>query len=179
MRRKSLVIFPSKQIEKQIFKQIAKEQTERLIAYAQQEIKRIGNDISVYPNANMLDRTGNLLDSLCWIVCYDGKVNRFGYYRATTAFEESHLHEYSNPMGEAVNGRVMAQRFIASYSPPSNKGWNIAFAVLAPYWGYWEKGFTHPASGEFFQWQVMTHHYDIVKSDLAPTRVTLHTYIPA
>ncbi len=179
MLRKARVIFPSKKVERELFKQLATEQTRRLIAYAEQEIERIGNDISAYQDANHLDRTGNLLDSLCWVVCYEGKVKKSGYYRAQEAVEESHLHEFSRPMGEDVMGRLRASQFISSYQPTITRGWEVAFAILAPYWGYWEEGFSMPYGTKKPQWQVMTRHYDVVKKDLSPSKVKFHNYIPS
>ena len=153
-------------------------QTERLAEYATNETKRIGDDISVAPVRNNLDRTGNLLDSLCWGVCHNGNVQKYGYYRPEEALEDSNLHEYSRPMGDSVNGHFLASQFIATYKPQTSDGWEMFIAVLAPYWGYWEKGFEHKPSGQFFQWQVMTNHYDDVSRDLTPAKVTFDTYIP-
>lgn len=173
--KKSKVIFPQKAIERQIFKKMSDLQTERLIEYAMYEIKQIGNDISVFPHANNLDRTGNLLDSLCWGVYFNGDRKKSGYYRAQAASEVSHLHEYSRPMGESVSGHYSAQRFIQGYKPTNEKGWEVFFAVLAPYWGYWETGFSL-RSGKELRWQVMTRHYDIVSRDLKPSNVTFNIY---
>lgn len=171
--------FPKETIKKRMLDMVIKEQTARLIAYAEREIKRIGDDISVAPERNNLDRTGNMIDSLCWGVCYGGKMKKFGYYRDERAVMDSHLHEYSNPMGESVNGHWMASQFIATYNPKNENGWEVFFAVLAPYWGYWEKGFTNKRSGNTYQWQVMTNHYDIVSSDLKPAKVTFNVYTPS
>lgn len=176
--KQTKVIFPKAAISKAMIAAVVKEQTKRLIDYAIAEIKQIGNDISVAPTRNNLDRTGNMLDSLCWGVCYGGKMKKFGYYRDELASADSHLHEYSNPMGESVNGRWFASQFIATYAPKTESGWEIFFAVLAPYWGYWEKGFTHKKSGRYFQWSVMTRHFDVVTNDLKPATVTFNVYRP-
>ena len=40
-------------------------QTERLVEYAISEVKKIGDKMLTYSNANNLDRTGNLLNSIC------------------------------------------------------------------------------------------------------------------
>ena len=173
--KKSRVIFPQKAIEKQIFAKMSALQTDLLINYAMQEIKNIGNDISVFQRANNLDRTGNLLDSLCWGVYYNGSRKKSGYYRSARASEISHLHEYSRPMGQAVSGHYLAQLFIQKYRPTTEKGWEVFFAVLAPYWGYWETGFETP-SGEELKWHVMTRHYDVVSNDLKPANVTFNIY---
>lgn len=175
--KKTEVIFPANAIKKNILKMVVKEQTERLILYAEERIKKIGDDISVAQTRHNLDRTGNLLDSVCWGVCYGGKLKKYGYYRNETAYEDSHLHEYSRPMGEVVNGREKASMFIAQYKPKIHNGWEVFFAVLAPYWGYWETGFTHP-SGREFHWFVMTSHYDSIASDLKPSAVRFNIYKP-
>ena len=151
---------------------VVREQTNRLIAYAESEIKSIGNDISVAQTRNNLDRTGNLLDSLCFAVYYNGKLQKHGYYRSREALEDSALHEWSRPTGESVDGHLLAQNFIAQYRPKEN-GWEVFFAVLAPYWGYWEKGFVITHTGTHFEWAVMTSHLDTVKQDLAPSDVRL------
>lgn len=177
--KRTKVNFPKKAIEKKMLELVVNEQTKRLITYAEAEIKRIGNDISVAQTRNNLDRTGNMLDSLCWGVCYEGIMKEHGYYRGDTAFENSNLHEYSNPKGPVVDGYFMAMQFIATYKQKYERGWEVFFAVLAPYWGYWEEGFTDKRSGVFFKWQVMTNHYDIVTNDLKPAKVTFHNYIPA
>ena len=173
--KKSRVIFPQKAIERQIFAKMSALQTDLLIDYATREVQDIGNDISVYPHANNLDRTGNLLDSLCWSVYYNGSRKKSGFYRPSQASEVSHLHEYSRPMGQAVSGHYLAQLFIRKYKPATEKGWEVFFAVLAPYWGYWETGFETP-SGKELKWHVMTRHYDVVSNDLKPANVTFNIY---
>jgi hypothetical protein len=177
--KQTKIIFSPAAVGKRIFNAVSTEQTNRLIDYAKERIVQIGNDISVAPTRNNLDRTGNLLDSLCWAVYFNGVKKGFGYYRKEEAVENSHLHEYSRPMGKSVNGRAMANDFIGTYSPTREKGWELFFAVLAPYWGYWEKGFEHKMSNNFFQWSVMTMNYDDVKRDLSPSKVTFHNYIPS
>ena len=173
------VKFDSKKWQEALFKQLSLEQTTRLIAYAKEQTQSIGDDISVAPTTNNLDRTGNLLDSLCWGVYHNGGQKGSGYYRKESATEDAYLHEFSNPKGMLVNGHALAQNFIATYTPTTTNGWEVFFAMLAPYWGYWEKGFTMPRTGLKFQWQVMTHHWDEVKRDLHPSRVTFNNYIPS
>ncbi len=166
-----------KALAREWFNKAALVQTDRLISYAKDEIFRIGEDISVAPTRNGLDRTGNLLDSLCWAVYYKGALKGHGYYRSPEAIEDSNLHEYTKPMGMSVNGRFMASQFVAEHKA-SRTGWELFFAIAAPYWGYWEKGFEHP-SGRQFQWFVMTSHYDHVKQDLAPMNVKFKVWIPS
>ena len=173
------VKFDSKKLQEALFKQLSLEQTTRLIAYAKEQIQSIGDDISVAPTTNNLDRTGNLLDSLCWGVYYNATLKDYGYYRTESATEDSYLHEFSRPKGMLVNGHNLAQNFIATYTPTTTKGWEVFFAVLAPYWGYWEKGFSMLITGMKFRWQVMAHHWDKVKRDLQPSNVTFRNYIPS
>lgn len=179
MRVKSKVKFQEGLYRKSLLAKLAKEQSRRLILYAQKEIQSIGDSINLYNSANNMDRTGNLLDSLCWSVYYKGERKGFGYYRNETATGDSHVHEWSRPMGVSVNGHVMAQNFVATYKSQYKNGWELFFAVLAPYWGYWEKGFRMIRNNQTYKWQVMTQHYDIIKQDLSPTKVTFHNYIPS
>lgn len=159
------------------------EQNARLIAYAKEEIIKIGNQIQTYHSRNHMDRTGNLLDSLLWGVSYEGKLVEGGFYRDAQARGESYLHEWFS--GDVkfltpVNGRQLAQTYMQKYGNNGAKGWRVFFAILAPYWGYWEKGFTMksgggdseiPRSTRFMQFAVMTQFYDEVKKDLKPARV--------
>ena len=176
MARKGRVDFDTKAAAASIFAAIAEAQTKRLIAFAKKEIKSIGNDISVAPTKNNLDATGNLLDSLCWVVSYGGKVKDFGYYRTATASEDSHLHEYSRSIKQSVNGHFLASQFVASYTPTVTNGWEVAFAILAPYWGYWEKGH-RGRSGTKQQWSVMTRHYDVIRKAIPAGKTKFHTYV--
>ena len=130
-----------------------------------------------------MDRTGNLLDSLLWGVSYEGKLVEGGFYRDAQARGESYLHEWFS--GDVkylipVNGRQLAQTYMQKYGNNGAKGWRVFFAILAPYWGYWEKGFTMksgggdsgiPRSTRFMQFAVMTQFYDEIKKDLKPARV--------
>ena len=158
------------------------EQNARLIAYAKEEIIKIGNQIQTYHSRHHMNDTGNLLDSLLWGVSYDGKLVDGGFYREAQADKESHLHDWLVDIRELfpVNGRQLAQTYMQKYGNNGAKGWRVFFAILAPYWGYWEKGFTMksgggdsgiPRSTRFMQFAVMTQFYDEVKKDLKPARV--------
>lgn len=157
---------------------VIEEQNRRLIEYAKKTIIEIGDKIKTYHSANNMDRTGHLLDSLCWGVSYGGKLVDGGYYRQSGAKGASYLHEWFS--GDAkyatpVNGRQLAQQYIESYGNNGSRGWRVFFAILAPYWGYWEKGFkmkSHFGGGEkFVQFAVMTQFYDKARADLKPMRV--------
>lgn len=164
-------------------------QTENLIAFAQKEIKKLGDKIQTYNSANHMDRTGNLLNSLCWGVTYNGEMKGSGFYRDAVTHGRgingasvSFLHEFFSNDQEEVNGRQRAEDFIASFQGKSGK-WTVFFAILAPYWGYWESGFTmksHFGDGKrrFMQFQVMTHIYDEVRMGLKPAKTRLSVYVP-
>lgn len=181
---KSKVIgFNAKSMAAAMMKNVVAEQNRRLVEYAKEKILAIGNQIQTYHSRNHMDRTGNLLDSLLWGVSYEGKLVEGGFYRDAQARGESYLHEWFS--GDVkylipVNGRQLAQTYMQKYGNNGAKGWRVFFAILAPYWGYWEKGFTMksgggdsgiPRSTRFMQFSVMTQFYDEIKKDLKPARV--------
>lgn len=181
---KSKVIgFNVKSMAAAMMKNVVAEQNRRLVEYAKEKILAIGNQIQTYHSRNHMDRTGHLLDSLLWGVSYEGKLVEGGFYRDAQARGESYLHEWFS--GDVkylipVNGRQLAQTYMQKYGNNGAKGWRVFFAILAPYWGYWEKGFTMksgggdsgiPRSTRFMQFSVMTQFYDEIKKDLKPARV--------
>ena len=198
--KESKVIFDAKKLAAEMMKNLSAEQTNRLIEYAKQTILEIGNKIQTYHSRNHMYRSGHLLRSLCCGVSYDGKLVYSGFYgdivlkRHTTSWEEnttnSYLHEWI-PEHEAfqIDVRQMAQNYIQRYGSAGsgNKTWRVFFAILAPYWGYWETGFTlihggavhYKKNGEkskfrgaqFKQFAVMTEFYDKVGKDLKPAKV--------
>ena len=135
-------------------------------------------------------RSGHLLRSLCCGVSYDNKLVYSGFYgdialkRHTTWWEEettnSYLHEWI-PEYEAfqIDGRQMAQNYIQRYGHMGSGkcSWRVFFAILAPYWGYWETGFNmvhgkgENKKSSFHQFAVMTEFYDKVEKDLKPAKV--------
>lgn len=188
-------------LKKELTEYWIKEQTRLLIEYAEKEIVKLGNRMSSYSSANGLDRTGNLLNSLCWGVTFNGETKGSGFFRPAVLHSRgidggstSYLHEFFPNDMEAVNGRQMAEDFIKSYSGQSVK-WEVYFAVLAPYWGYWEGGFRMksgggtvysgtkqqrdiPVSYRHMQFQVMSHVFDDVRMDLKPAKTHLSVYRP-
>lgn len=203
MKESKLIGFDKAALKKQIMANAVANMNLGLVAYAKEEVKRIGDRIQTYHSANHMDRTGNLLNSLCWGVTYEGKTVENGFYRAPRTNirfnrwkqlrgmgtgEEfgSRLHEWTSPQGEEVNGRQLAEDFLNAYKGKPN-GWTVFFAILAPYWGYWESGFTLrsgggssgiPRSSRFVQFQVMTHVYDDVKSAIPSSKMHIDVYIP-
>ena len=194
---KSKVIgFNAKSMAAAMMKNVVAEQNRRLVEYAKEKILAIGNQIQTYHSRKHMDRTGNLLDSLLWGVSYEGKLVEGGFYRDAQARGESYLHKWFS--GDVkylipVNGRQLAQTYMQKYGNNGAKGWRVFFAILAPYWGYWEKGFTLVHGGSvsssgrkngklikgykgvrgatFMKFAVMTQFYDEVKQDLKPARV--------
>jgi hypothetical protein len=186
----SKVIFDAKKLAAEMMKNLSAEQTNRLIEYAKQTILEIGNKIQTYHSRNHMYRSGHLLRSLCCGVSYDGKLVYSGFYgdialKSHTTWNEanttnSYLHEWI-PEYEAfqIDGRQMAQNYIQRYGHMgSGKGsWRVFFAILAPYWGYWETGFNmvhgkgKNQKSSFHQFAVMTEFYDKVDKDLKPAKV--------
>lgn len=194
---KSKVIgFNAKSMAAAMMKNVVAEQNRRLVEYAKEKILAIGNQIQTYHSRNHMNRTGHLLDSLLWGVSYEGKLVEGGFYRDAQARGESYLHKFFS--GDVkylipVNGRQLAQTYMQKYGNNGAKGWRVFFAILAPYWGYWEEGFTLVHGGSvsssgrkngklikgykgvrgatFMKFAVMTQFYDEVKQDLKPARV--------
>lgn len=171
---RSKVIFNGEKLKKEMFDKIAKEQTNRLIAYAEKRIMQIGADFQSW------DRTGNLLDSLCWAVFYDGKRKKYDYYRRGGATEDAYLHELSKPpIKQLSDGRIAAQNFLVSYKPEITKGWELVFGVLAPYWGYWEEGHINILKGrQFVKFAIMSQQFDQISNDLKPAKTTFTVTVP-
>lgn len=184
---------------KDLTKELVDEQTKRFVEYAKAKIVEIGDYISNNAESeNQMDRTGHLLNSLCWGVSYDGKLLKSGFYRKETLHKgrakgwttdgkpimtsESNLHEWSPTISDMfpVNGRQLAKEYLDSYGNNGSRGWRVFFAILAPYWGYWEKGFRFHARGGkgFMQFAVMTHFYDEVRRDLKPARTRFRSSVP-
>ncbi len=149
------------------------EQTNRLIEYAKEKIQDIANDIQ--GRGYKMDRTGNLLDSLCWGVSYDGKLSGFGFYREEKATKDAHMHELWPEIADyyPVYGRKLAKDFVKRYGNKDGRsGWTVFFAILAPYWSFWENGHKNVLTKKFEQFSVMAEFYDRAKTDLKPAKVT-------
>lgn len=168
-------------------KRLVDEQTRRLAAYAEKTIQEIGRKINSYAGGNHMDRTGNLLNSLCWGVAYNNELKANGFYRDANALSLSYLHErYEEHVAYPVDGHALADQYTRMYGRLGSGGgvWRVWFAVLAPYWGYWEKGFvmTHGFSNNkgkskiigatFKQFAVMSQFYDKISRDLKPANVS-------
>lgn len=173
-------------------------QTFDLLDYAEKKINELGNLISSWHSRNHMDRTGNLLDSLCWGLVYRGKLCGHGFYRNKTATQPSGLHEWWNvdtayygkldasslPSSFDVYGHELAESYITKFAKRMDfNGWVLFFAILAPYWGYWEEGFTmknkYDDSSTFVKFAAMTQFYDSVSRDLKPAKTSIKvTVVP-
>lgn len=184
-------LHPAK-LKANVYNYLVKVQSERFAEYAKEKIIEIGNAIQQFHSKNHMDRTGNLLDSLCWGVSFNGQLQYSGFYREQKASTNSFLHEWLP--GDVkylipVEGHQLASEYIQRYgNNGSSNGWKVFFAILAPYWGYWEKGFNmthgiipHDRKGQesaaykqgirsFYQFAVMTQFYDEIRQDLKPAR---------
>lgn len=178
----------SRGLKKELTEYWVKEQTRRLIEYAKEKIVSIGNTIQSYHSRNHMDRTGNLLNSLCWGVAYDGKLMDYGFFRDAESLKESHLHErFKEDWQIPVNGHALADGYIKRYGKMSGANmWRVWFAILAPYWGYWEEGFTmvHGYSQQggfmgstFVKFAVMSEVYDQVAKELAPAKPKIKVHV--
>lgn len=190
----SVVVFDSKALAKEILNNLVPYQTNLLIDYAMVEIKKLGDRIASYNGANGLDRTGNLLNSLCWGVTHDGVLKASGFYREEThkkrtnrkgdergfgvhGGNDSFLHEFFGNDAELVEGRKLAKEYLQNVKGKSNK-WTVFFAILAPYWGYWEGGFRMVTTNKRMQFQAMIYVFDDVRKDLKPAKTNITVYRP-
>lgn len=170
-------------MKRDLLKPLIEEQSRRLVVYAEKTIQEIGARIQTYNSLNHMDRTGNLLDSLCWCVSYEGKVVKSGFYRQQKASKLSYLHEWFKESHDAfpVGGHVLASNFIKQMSNLKHSGWRVFFAILADYWGYWEEGFTFKGrrgSHKFLRFAVMSEFYDKISQDLRPATVNIKYKAP-
>lgn len=160
------------------------QQTARLLAYAQEQVMLMGDEIKQIITSQD-GSTGNLLDSICWGVWHNKKSVGKGYYnKEITATEYSYLHEFNPSIRESVSGRYLAQQFLEQYQANivTDKGWQMVWGVLAPYYAYWEAGHTNILrGGQFVQFTAMSQRYDHIRQALEPKcrvhfEVTVPTY---
>lgn len=195
MHKSRVVNWDTNAMKEQLLQAFIAEQNKRLIDYAKSTILEIGQAVESWHSANHMDRTGNLLNSLCWGVSYNGRLIDGGFYRdeilhpnGIAKNSASYIHEWfsgDEKYLEEVNGRQLAQDYLETYGNNGAKGWRIFFAILAPYWGYWEKGFRMNSkfgAGKtgvpgFYQFAVMTHFYDRIKNDLKPARTRIRVSV--
>lgn len=177
------------QLKKELTEYWIAEQTRRFIEYAEKKIMELGATIQTYHSRHHMDRTGNLLNSLCWGVAYNHELKGSGFYRDASSIGLSHLHEFYPDFSEAfpVDGHSLAEDYIRLYGKASGEDmWRVWFAILAPYWGYWEKGFRMvsgggrsgiPRSEKFVQFAVMSEFHDEISEDLKPSNVKIKIHV--
>lgn len=192
--KKSKVKFNKASFCKELTINLVDLQTQLFIDYAEERIRLIGDAIQLYNSRHHFDRTGNLLNSLCWGVAYSGRLKASGFYRdarvksysvGKTQSSQSFLHEFFAKYREAyeVDGRYLAERFTKSQGHASGQGyWRVWFAILAPYWGYWEKGFNMKSHfgnrSRRLQFSVMAEFHDKVTEELSPANVKFEVFVP-
>ena len=216
MKQGKIIGFNATKMAEQMMANAVAEQNRRLVEYAEARVMLLGETIASYGGANGMDDLGNLLDSLCWGVCYDGKMIKSGFYRQQRATQPTELHAYSNAAvlegstrgkwkhlynedknkakqlqkanwsytsaSEPVNGHQLAAEYLAkAHSKCKANQWMVFFAICAPYWGYWEKGFNqiHHFSGtsSFRQFAVMSQFYDHISSQLKPAKAKIKIHV--
>lgn len=204
MKQGKIIGFNATKMAEQMMANAVAEQNRRLVEYAEARIMLLGETINSYNSKHHMDDTGNLLDSLCWGVCYNGKMVQSGFYRSPKANTPSYLHgwstvEFADPKrfkqhavgesvkgwvsmdaGEPVNGHQLAAEYLSqAHKECKSNQWMVFFAILAPYWGYWERGFNiTPRFGRnttqrFLQFAVMSQFKDHVSSQLKPAKTSI------
>lgn len=134
-------------LAKELKKQMAEEQTRRLLEYAPKMLN------IAYSERTFKNDTFNLADSYIWVVYYNGVPKGSGYlWNARVASQDANYHHTD------VNGRQLAQTFITRYTP-NTQGWEVVWAATAPYSTYLESG---TSKGRFY---VITSIYDKIVSD--------------
>ena len=96
MKQGKIIGFNAAKMAEQMMANAVAEQNRRLVEYAEQRIIMLGETINSYNSKHYMDDTGNLLDSLCWGVCYNGEMVQSGFYRSPKANMPSYLHGWSN-----------------------------------------------------------------------------------
>lgn len=171
MASKSRVVFNSKKFGKMLLDNIVKEQTRRLIEYAEKELN------TMVATREFHDRTGQAANSYVWAVYYNGKKKGYGFYGKAGGGKSSYLHEWSPSIREAVYGRKAARAFLNEYTPNAN-GWEIVWCAAAPYLGYHE-GAGYAIGNMYYHFNVMSQEYDQIKQTLEPKcRVTFRINPP-
>lgn len=180
MATKTTVKFNSKKLYDTIMKNVVAEQTNRLVAYAIEQMKEMGDELKEKLREKPSDRTHNMLNSLVWAVYYNGNESNHGFYRKQSSTKgSSYLHELDeNPI--PINGRELARQFLATYQPSETNGWEIVWGVLVPYYAYWEQGHENVYyRRKFVKFNMMTQHYDQIKNRLgAKVNLTIDISVP-
>lgn len=119
---KMTVTYDWTRVRKELFDNLAEEQTKRLIAYAKEALQQ------AYNQRGFKNDTFNLLDSYVWAVYYKGSLKDYGGLTDTQLAQEPADFE-----GQGIYGKDEAQRFVNAYSPKTAKGWDMVIAATVPY----------------------------------------------
>lgn len=133
--------------------------TRKLVEYAPLILK------NAYNRRNFSNKTWNLADSYVWAVYYRGEVKGSGYlWNGRAASADSVLHEYSATKRVPVNGRKLAEEFVASYVSTFQGGWEMVWAAVAPYARILQNGWV--SGGRKHQFDVVSSIVDETRKDL-------------
>jgi hypothetical protein len=124
-------------IAKKINNARIKQQTDKLCVYASKMIKKINTFREAGMSNPSGDWTGNLGDSLCWIVYYNGNIANSGYARNQAMAQDA---QHDSSVSGDIWGRELANNFIRSHNPSTTKGWEVVWAATVNYASKLEKG---------------------------------------
>lgn len=158
MSRKSKVKFNANGFRKHVYSSIVEEQTKRFEEYAKKELYKMAS------SHEFKNQTFNLEDSLLWCVYYRNELKSFGFYGSAKATESSKLHAWSRSPID-VNGRLEANKFVASYNPEKSNGWCVVWAAVAPYSVYLDPMSSHKSATNRFM--VISQEYDEIRGTFA------------
>ena len=130
MAKKARYTFAKKTFYNNIMKNVVREQTARLIAYAKEEL------YEMIVSRTFKSRTFNLADSYVYAVYYDGKEQAHGYVGAKMANKQAVYTDKINPSKEIlVDGRKEATKFLTKFKSalPTTNGWVVVWAACTPY----------------------------------------------
>ena len=130
MAKKARYTFAKKTFYNNIMKNVVREQTARLIAYAKEEL------YEMIVSRTFKSRTFNLADSYVYAVYYDGKEQAHGYVGAKMANKQAIYIDKRNPSKEIlVDGRKEATKFLTKFKSalPTTNGWVVVWAACTPY----------------------------------------------
>ena len=117
MKKGKIIGFNAAKMAEQMMANAVAEQNRRLVEYAEAKIRDLGDMIASYPAGHHMNDKGNLLDSLCWGVCYDGKMIGSGFYREQTAASPTIMHarfreaEFKVPMPAKRGNRSVRSKW--------------------------------------------------------------------
>lgn len=160
MATKTKIKFNAKKYKAVVLKKAIALQTERLLAYAREEL------YEMIVMREFHSRTFNLADSYVWAVFYNKVKKGHGVVGAKLASKKSFLHEWSKtPI--PVDGRRAAMDFLKRFQANEaiDNGWTIVWAACAPYAKYLDPAVGSTKTNRFF---VISQRYDHIKGTLEP-----------